>query len=159
MICPNLLLIVIDCYCQNQNFRVLDCKTPGRWPCRQSAMYDKGKPLLDDPCLLQVRTGLTLFSKSLACYLQEACIDYICDNIESICNPITAEDGEKRLQFKEEEVRLFVTLTSSTENSNVAKLTQLLLQPGDRPHPCLTPLLLPGILPHRALRATAGPAV
>ena len=35
---------------------------------------------------------------------QEACIDYICDNIESICNPITAEDGEKRLQFKEEEV-------------------------------------------------------
>ena len=97
-------------------------------------MYDKGKPLLDDPCLLQVRTGLTLFSKSLACYLQEACIDYICDNIESICNPITAEDGEKRLQFKEEEVRLFVTLTSSTENSNVAKLTHLLLQPGDRSH-------------------------
>ena len=134
MICFNLLLIVIDCHCGNQNFRVLDCKTPGRQPCRQSAMYDKGKPLLDDPCLLQVRTGLTLFLKSLACYLQEACIDYICDNIESICNPITAEDGEKRLQFKEEEVRLFVTLTSSTENPNVAKLTHLLLQPGVRSH-------------------------
>ena len=147
MMCSN-LLIVTGHHCRNQNFRVLDCKTPGRQPCRQSTMYDKGKPLLDDPCLLQVRTGLTLFSKSLACYLQEACIDYICDNIESICNPITAEDGEKRLQFKEEEVRLFVTLTSSTENSNVAKLTHLLLQPGDRSHLCLTPLMLPGILPH-----------
>ena len=101
-------------------------------------MYDKGKPLLDDPCLLQVRTGLTLFLKSLACYLQEACIDYICDNIESICNPITAEDGEKRLQFKEEEVRLFVTLTLSTENPNFSEpatnLTHLLLQPGVRSH-------------------------
>ena len=116
MICPNLLLIVIDCHCRIQNFRVLNRKTPGRQPCRQSAMYDKGKPLLDDPCLLQVRTGLTLFSKSLVCYLQEACIDYICDNIESICNPITAEDGEKRLQFKEEEVRLFVTLTFSIDD-------------------------------------------
>lgn len=50
-------------------------------------MYDKGNPLLDDPCLLQ-----------------EACIDYICDNIDSICNPVTTEDGEKKLQFKEEEV-------------------------------------------------------
>ena len=101
-------------------------------------MYDKGKPLLDDPCLLQVRTGLTLFSNSLACYLQEACIDYICDNIESICNPITAEDGEKRLQFKEEEVRLFVTHLVNRESQFcqlATNLTHLLFQPGDRSHP------------------------
>jgi len=51
-------------------------------------MYDlKGNPLLDDPC-----------------HLQEACIDYICDNLDSICSSVTAEDGEKRLQFKEEEI-------------------------------------------------------
>ena len=136
--CSNLLLIVFGHHCRNPNFRVLDCKTPGRQPCRQSAMYDKGKPLLDDPCLLQVRTGLTLFLKSLACYLQEACIDYICDNIESICNPITAEDGEKRLQFKEEEVRLFVTHLVNRESQFcqlATNLTHPLFQPGDRNHP------------------------
>ena len=50
--------------------------------------------------------------------LQEACIDYICDNIESICNPITAGDGEKRLQFKEEEVRM-TSITNSEITNNL----------------------------------------
>ena len=50
-------------------------------------MYDLTNPLLDDPLSLQ-----------------EACIDYICDNLGTICSSVTAEDGEKRLQFKEEEV-------------------------------------------------------
>ena len=50
-------------------------------------MYDKDNPQLDDPVLLQ-----------------EACIDYICDNISSICNSITSENGDQKLQFKEEEV-------------------------------------------------------
>jgi len=49
-------------------------------------MYDKGNPLQDDPIPLQ-----------------EACIDYICDNISSICNSVVTETGEQRLQFKEEE--------------------------------------------------------
>jgi len=48
-------------------------------------MYDKERPNLDDPVLLQ-----------------EACIDYICDNISSICSAVTTEDGDQRLQFKEE---------------------------------------------------------
>jgi len=50
-------------------------------------MYDKDNPLLDDPILLQ-----------------EACIDYICDNISSICNSVTTENGDQKLQFKEEEI-------------------------------------------------------
>jgi len=51
-------------------------------------MYDKDNPLIDNPILLQ-----------------EACIDYICDNLESICrSTISPKDGECRLQFKEEEV-------------------------------------------------------
>ena len=74
-------------------------------------MYDKGKPLLDDPCLLQVHKSEKAVSKHNITISQEACIDYICDNIESICNPITAEDGEKRLQFKEEEVSSASILT------------------------------------------------
>ena len=36
--------------------------------------------------------------------LQEACIDYICDNISSICNSVTTESGDQKLQFKEEEI-------------------------------------------------------
>ena len=50
-------------------------------------MYDKDNPLLDDPILLQ-----------------EACIDYICENISSICNSVTTESGDQKLQFKEEEI-------------------------------------------------------
>ena len=73
-------------------------------------MYDKGKPLLDDPCLLQVHKSEAVTKHNIM-ISQEACIDYICDNIESICNPITAEDGEKRLQFKEEEVSSASILT------------------------------------------------
>jgi len=49
-------------------------------------MYDKGNPLLDDPLPLQ-----------------EACIDYICDNISSLCTSVWNENGDQKLQFKEEE--------------------------------------------------------
>ena len=37
-------------------------------------------------------------------YLQEACIDYICDNISSLCNSVWTDGGEQKLQFKEEEI-------------------------------------------------------
>jgi len=50
-------------------------------------MYDLTNPLLDDPLALQ-----------------EACIDYICDNISSLCNSVTSDTGEQRLEFKEEEL-------------------------------------------------------
>jgi len=50
-------------------------------------MFDKANPLLDDPGLLQ-----------------EACIDYICDNLESLTTTVTIKEGDSRLQFKEEEV-------------------------------------------------------
>ena len=35
---------------------------------------------------------------------QEACIDYICDNISSLCNSVWTDGGEQKLQFKEEEI-------------------------------------------------------
>ena len=50
-------------------------------------LYDLANPLLDDPLPLQ-----------------EACIDYICDNISSLCNSVTTDTGEQRLEFKEEEL-------------------------------------------------------
>jgi len=50
-------------------------------------MYDKRNPLHDDPLPLQ-----------------EACIDYICDNISSLCNSVWTDGGEQKLQFKEEEI-------------------------------------------------------
>ena len=34
----------------------------------------------------------------------EACIDYICDNISSLCNSVWTDGGEQKLQFKEEEI-------------------------------------------------------
>ena len=36
-------------------------------------------------------------------FLQEACIDYICDNISSLCTSVWNENGDQKLQFKEEE--------------------------------------------------------
>ena len=36
--------------------------------------------------------------------VQEACIDYICDNITSLCTSVWTETGEPKLQFKEEEI-------------------------------------------------------
>ena len=50
-------------------------------------MYDKRNPLLDDPIPLQ-----------------EAAVDYICDNIDSLCSTVVSESGDERLQFKEEEI-------------------------------------------------------
>ena len=37
-------------------------------------------------------------------YSQEACIDYICDNISSLCSSVFTETGEPQLTFKEEEI-------------------------------------------------------
>jgi len=60
-------------------------------------MYDKDTPLIDNPILLQ-----------------EACIDYICDNIESICrSTVSPKDGETKLQFKEEEVFFHTELSEN----------------------------------------------
>ena len=58
--CPLAHAITFEiCIClKNQKFQVLlNCWARGWWPCEQGAMYDKGKPLLDDPCLLQVDTN------------------------------------------------------------------------------------------------------
>ena len=50
-------------------------------------MYDKRNPLLDDPIPLQ-----------------EACVDYICDNIDNLCTSVLADNGDQKLQFKEEDM-------------------------------------------------------
>ena len=65
-------------------------------------MYDKRNQLLDDPIPLQVRLALTVLV--LLSNQQEACIDYICDNISSLCNSVWTEGGDPQLQFKEEEI-------------------------------------------------------
>ena len=44
------------------------------------------------------------YYQQLFIIFQEACIDYICDNISSICNSVTTECGDQKLQFKEEEI-------------------------------------------------------
>ena len=46
-------------------------------------MYDLANPLLDDPLPLQ-----------------EACIDYICDNISSLCNSVTTNTGEQYFRLR-----------------------------------------------------------
>ena len=72
-----------------------------------AAMYDKRNHLLDDPIPLQVRFAgyilCTLCFLTDVCNVQEACIDYICDNITSLCTSVWTETGEPKLQFKEEE--------------------------------------------------------
>ena len=96
-------------------------------------MYDKRNQLLDDPIPLQVRLAVTVLV--LLSNQQEACIDYICDNISSLCNSVTTDTGEQRLEFKEEELFFHTQLSEQLlvrlcEKKKLDDLTLTLFQVG-----------------------------
>ena len=73
------------------------------------------------------------------CNVQEACIDYICDNITSLCTSVWTETGEPKLQFKEEEIFFHTELSEQLlvrlcEKKKLDDLTLTLFQVSPQIH-------------------------